>query len=112
MSDYDEYDDHDDDESMDPLQEIKRRQIDEDILADAFSNSYRLLTNEVTFDDMLDNKFSKNLSAVLAFDPEEGPMLYELENMLYYYRDIEEYERCAKIRDIMHETFPDTKLNK
>jgi|TARA_R110000787_G_scaffold32722_6_gene86469 hypothetical protein len=110
MSNYDEQDEYE--EGPDPLQEIKQRQIDQEILADAFSNSYRILTNEMTFNDMLDDKFSENLTTVLAFDPEEGPMLYELENMLYYYADTEEYERCAKIRDIMHETFPDTKLNK
>jgi hypothetical protein len=57
---------------------------------------------------MLDNKFDENLTAVLAFDPEEGPMLYELENMLHYYVDNEEYECCVKIRDIMHEKFPET----
>jgi hypothetical protein len=107
MSDYDEYDDHDD-ESMDPMQEIKRRQEDEEILADAFCNSYRILTNEMSFSDILDNKFNQNLTAVLAFDPEEGPMLYELENMLRYYVNTEEYERCAKIRDIIQEKFPES----
>jgi hypothetical protein len=109
MSDYDEYDDYD--EGMDPMQEIKRKERDEIILADAFSNSYRILTNEMTFNDMLDNKFDENLTAVLAFDPEEGPMLYELENMLCYYIDAEEYERCAKIRDIMYDKFPDSALD-
>ena len=108
MSNYDEQDEYE--EGLDPLQEIKQRQIDEEILADAFSNSYRILTNEMTFNDMLDDKLSENLTTVLAFDPEEGPRLYELENMLYYYIDTEEYERCARIRDIMHETFPGSVL--
>jgi protein-arginine kinase activator protein McsA len=42
----------------------------------------------------------------LIYDPDEGPELDELEAMLDYYIDDEEYERCAKIRDIIDEMFP------
>jgi hypothetical protein len=110
MNNYEEHEHDDYEEGDDPMQEIKQREIDELILADAFKNSYMILTKEISFDEMLDNKFNKNMSAVLAFDPEEGPLLYELENMIEFYIDSEEYERCSKIRDIMHEKFPNSIL--
>ena len=110
MNNYDEHEHDDYEESDDPMQEIKQREIDELILADAFKNSYMILTQEISFDEMLDSKFKKSLSAVLAFDPEAGPLLYELENMIEFYIDSEEYERCSKIRDIMHEKFPNSIL--
>ena len=109
MHNFDDFED-DYEDSIDPIQEIRQREIDKEILADAFSNSYKILTKEITFDDMLDNKFNDNLTAVLAFDPEEGPRLYELENMIDYYVEIEEYERCIKLRTIMHDKFPDSIL--
>ena len=110
MNNYDEHEHDDYEESDDPMQEIKQREIDELILADAFKNSYMILTQEISFDEMLDSKFKNSLSAVLAFDPEAGPLLYELENMIEFYIDSEEYERCSKIRDIMHEKFPNSIL--
>ena len=79
MHNFDDFED-DYEDSIDPIQEIRQREIDKEILADAFSNS------------------------------EEGPRLYELENMINYYVEIEEYERCIKLRSIMHDKFPDSIL--
>ena len=110
MNNYDEHEHDDYEESGDPMQEIKQREKDELLLADAFKNSYMILTQEISFNEMLDNKFNENLSTVLAFDPEEGPLLCELENMIEFYSENEEYERCSKLRDIMHERFPNSIL--
>tara|TARA_R110002012_G_scaffold3265_1_gene15208 strand:+ start:1567 stop:1875 length:309 start_codon:yes stop_codon:yes gene_type:complete len=89
------------------LTEIEQMQLDAILLDTAYENSFLVLTNQITFEDLLVNKFKHGHEAVLAFDPDNGPKLSEFENMLAYYIDIEEYERCAKIRDLMQSTYPD-----
>ena len=41
------------------------------------------------------------MSAVMAHQPEEEPSMETLENMMAYFVETEEYEKCAKIRDII-----------
>ena len=76
------------------------------LLADAFDNSYKLLIKAISFDEMIEDKYRNDLDAVLAFDPELGPALSELENMIDFYIQEEDYEKCANLRDIMHIKFP------
>tara|TARA_R110000796_G_C14378958_1_gene414990 strand:+ start:215 stop:544 length:330 start_codon:yes stop_codon:yes gene_type:complete len=100
---------NDDKEDYDPMTEIKNREMDEQLLADAFNNSYRLLTREISVEEILDENLEKKFfQAVLAFDPELGPALNELESMIDFYIIEEEYEKCANIRDIMHIKFPNS----
>jgi len=94
--------------SFDPMEEIRKAELQDEIVADAFNNSYRLLFKAVSFDEMIEEMYIKDLDAVLAFDPELGPALNELENMIDFYVGEEMYERCAKLRDIMHKKFPET----
>jgi hypothetical protein len=100
----------DDEDENDPMHEIEKQLKDELVLAEAFSNSYRLLIEEITFDEMLDWDVDKEYIAVLTYDPDEGPTLDELEAMIEYYIESEEYERCTRIRDIMFKMFPESKL--
>jgi|TARA_R110000796_G_scaffold38476_10_gene96795 hypothetical protein len=98
------------DEGRDPLADIKQKEIDDMIFDEAISNSYKLLLKEITLDDMIETKFDENLTAILAYNPEQGPLLTELETMINYYVEREEYDRCVKLRDLMYENFPDSKL--
>ena len=95
------------DESFDPMKEIRKAELQE-ILADAFDNSYRLLIKAISFDEMIEDKYRNDLEAVLAFDPELGPALSELENMIDFYIGEEDYEKCANLRDIMHVKYPES----
>ena len=92
----------------DPLKEIKKLEMQEQLVANAFNNSYRILNNEITFDEMLDDSFTKDLDAVLAFDPELGPALIELESMIDFYIAEEDYEKCINLRNIMHNKYPES----
>tara|TARA_R110001592_G_scaffold3721_1_gene21390 strand:+ start:2821 stop:3144 length:324 start_codon:yes stop_codon:yes gene_type:complete len=94
--------------SFDPMEEIRKAELQDELVADAFNNSYRLLFKAISFDEMIEEMYIKDLDAVLAFDPELGPALNELENMINFYAEEEMYERCAKLRDIMHKKFPET----
>ena len=93
-------------EGFDPMDEIRKAEIQEYMLADAFNNSYKLLIKAISFDEMIEDKYRNDLDAVLAFDPELGPALSELENMIDFYIAEEDYEKCANLRDIMHTRFP------
>jgi len=88
------------------LTEIEQMQLDAILLETAYENSFLVLTNQITFEDLLVKKFKHGHEAVLAFDPDNGPELDEFENMIAYYVEEEEYERCAKIRDLMESTYP------
>tara|TARA_R110000803_G_scaffold196441_1_gene259737 strand:- start:401 stop:724 length:324 start_codon:yes stop_codon:yes gene_type:complete len=96
------------DKSYDPMEEIKKLELQEQLVANAFNNSYRILNNEISFDEMLDDSFKKDLDAVLAFDPELGPALIELESMIEFYIADEDYEKCANLRNIMHIKYPES----
>lgn len=90
------------------LTEIEQMQLDQILLETAYENSYLVLTNQITFEELMIQKFKVGHEAVLAFDPDDGPQLTEFENMLTFYIELEEYERCAKLRDIMHKAYPET----
>ena len=47
----------------------------------------------------------------MAFDPDSGPLQTELEGMIAWYIESEEYERCAMLRDILEEKFPSLLIN-
>lgn len=107
-------------EGSDPLWDVKQKQMDALLLDRAFSNSYKLLTKQMSFDDMIDganvsygdfdDQFDEKILAILIYDPEEGPKLYQLKDMINYYIEREEYEKCTKIREIMNKEFPETIL--
>ena len=90
------------------LSEIEQMQLDAILLETAYENSYLVLTNQITFEDLLGKKFKHGHEAVMAFDPDNGPRLEELENMIAFYVESEEYERCARIRDVLHKLYPET----
>jgi hypothetical protein len=83
-------------------------QLDAVMLETAYNNSYLVLTNQITFEDLLTERFTKGGEAVMAFDPTEGPMQEELENMISYYIQEEAYEKCAKLQKLVNKIYPQT----
>lgn len=102
------WEDNQNEEFENGLSEIEQMQLDAVLLETAYNNSYLVLTDQITFEDLLAKKFKSGHEAVMAYDPCSGPKECELDNMLSYYIDLEEYERCAKIRDILQKTYPKT----
>lgn len=90
------------------LSEIEQMQLDAVMLETAYNNSYLVLTNQITFEDLLTDKFTKGGEAVMAFDPTEGPLQEELENMISYYIEEEAYEKCAKLQKLVNKIYPQT----
>jgi len=83
------------------MEEYIQKQMDRDrdmeILDLANNNSYQLLTGEKTLDEILGR--GKDQSFVSM--PDETPNSEDLLQMIKYFIETEEYEKCAKLRDIL-----------
>jgi len=98
------------DDDFNGLTYAQKLQLEELIIDTAFRNSFRIITKEKKFEDLLDEKREDGMSAVMAHQPEEEPSIETLENMMAYFVDTEEYEKCAKIRDIITDREIDNEL--
>jgi|TARA_R100000084_G_scaffold109297_1_gene75477 hypothetical protein len=91
------------DDIMRKIEEAEKNSI---LLEKAFNNAYLVLTEAVTFETLLRNSYRNGDNAIMAFDPERGPKKYELENMIIHFTEQEEYEKCAVIRDMLKDLYP------
>ena len=89
------------DERMDGLTLQQKLELEDLIVETAFNNSFLVITGRKKFEDLLDMKTVDGSSAVMAHTPDEEMSLDTLENMMAYFVDTEEYEKCAEIRDII-----------
>lgn len=65
----------------------------------AFENTYRLVTGELEILDLV----ASQPDMTLLYDPsvvDDDKVISVLENLMDYYIDLEEYDRCAKLRDL------------
>jgi len=93
------------------LSDHEKEMVEQKIIADAFENSYRVITKKTTFEDLLDEMATGQISAALmAHNPDENPKLEILENMILHFSspEYEEYEKCVELRDEMNRLYPET----
>jgi hypothetical protein len=98
----------DEEEELEPAEDNMNYELSEAVFTEAVDNSYMILTEELTFDELL----SDTHTLVLAHDPTKGPELIELKTILEHYVVTEDYDRCIKVRDIMNEKFPKSIIQK
>ena len=67
----------------------------------AFENSYKVITKKITFDKLLEAKSLFGQRAILIYDPAEGWDDMVLEDMIDYFEEEEEYEKCAELKKIL-----------
>jgi len=104
----DDFFDHAD---FDSLTEYEKRLVEKRILEDAFENSYRVITNQTTFEDLMDEMITGRLnSALMAHNPDENPKKETLENMILHFssEEYEEYEKCARLTKELNMLYPET----
>tara|TARA_R110002124_G_scaffold217426_1_gene383058 strand:- start:278 stop:586 length:309 start_codon:yes stop_codon:yes gene_type:complete len=94
-------------ESDDILNKIKKEQLDDIMLDQAYNNAWLILSEQTTFEDLIERKFKTGRELIMCFDPDKGPTQNELENMIEYYVEVEEYEKCAKLRNISLRIYPE-----
>jgi len=76
--------------------ELIEREKGERLLALANNNSYLLVTGKKTLDEILERRGDQSFVTM----PDEAPDTEDLQLMIDYFIETEEYEKCAKLRDI------------
>ena len=71
----------------------------------AFENSYKVLTKKTTFEKLMDTKDKFGIKAIMIYDPSEEPNEDVWDDVIYYYEDLEEYERCAELLKLKNKIF-------
>ena len=97
-----ENEDHNSDMTIEEKMEYENYIVDQ-----AFENSYQVLTSKSTFEDLLDKKTKYGVKAIMIYDPTEDPDEDIYDDIIYYYEDLEEYERCAELLSIKQKVFED-----
>ena len=83
------------------LTEVEEWELERKMMELAYDNSYLVLTGRSTFEDLMHDNHEQGKSAVLAHDPHEGATCKELNGLIQYYVDDEEYERCAELKPLL-----------
>jgi|TARA_R100000084_G_scaffold109169_1_gene74376 hypothetical protein len=83
------------------LTESEILMLEQELLTIAYQNSYLLITNKTTFEDLLVQKHKSGNSAILAHDPHADLELTEVENIIDHFIQLEEYEKCQELKLVM-----------
>lgn len=82
----------------------------DELLREAFNNSFRFLFEGVTLKELKKECVSQDKDLVMTVDTETGGGLDNFLDMLIWYEDEEWYERCAVIRDFIKKQFPENDM--
>ena len=86
---------------------VEEMQKEQELLENAYNNSYLMLTNRVTMDYVLDASESE-YGFVMAHNSHMGPTKVELENMILFFIETEEYEKCADLKKMLNRKYPES----
>lgn len=95
-------DEHYENQEESDLTLTQQIELEDLIVKAAFNNSFNVITKRKTFDQILEGKTLNGISAVMAHNPDEEMPTESLENMMTYFVETEEYEKCAEIRDLIN----------
>ena len=87
-------------ESIDGYTEAEKYEMEQVMIEMAFENSYKIITEQTTFEKLLDARGNVE-KAILIYDPVLGWGKDEIKDLIYYFEDTEEYEKCAKLKKIL-----------
>lgn len=71
-------------------------------LKQAYYSTYRIITNKVSFTDLLDEDVSKGTVTLLVHDPDKEISESTIKDVIKYYEESEEYERCAELLEVLN----------
>ena len=90
-------------ENLPELSEAEKYEMEQMMLQKAFENSYKVITKKVTFEELMNLKGIFGQKAILIYDPSEGYDEYILGDVIQYFEEEEEYEKCAELKKILDE---------
>jgi len=90
-------------ERLPELSEAEKYEMEQMMVEMAFENSYKVVTKKVTFKELLNVKGSFGQKAILIYNPDKGYNQLHLEDMIDYFEEEEEYEKCSELKKILDE---------
>tara|TARA_B100000902_G_scaffold362116_1_gene380155 strand:- start:392 stop:694 length:303 start_codon:yes stop_codon:yes gene_type:complete len=83
------------------LNESEKYEMEQIMVQKAFENSYKIITKKTTFEELMNVKNAFGQRAILIYDPVDGWDKDVIEDLIYYFEDEEEYEKCAELKKIL-----------
>jgi|TARA_R110000765_G_scaffold398858_1_gene493341 hypothetical protein len=96
---------NDSDEFLPEMSDSEKYEVEQMMIDRAFDNSYLVLTNKASMEDLLEEKSKFGMKGIMMFNPGEEPDEDLFDDVIYYYEDLEEYERCAELLKIKNKKF-------
>jgi|TARA_R100000081_G_C4736217_1_gene126250 hypothetical protein len=93
------------DDFLPEMSESEKYEVEQMMIDKAFDNSYLVLTNKATIEELLERKSKYGMKGIMMFDPGDEPDEDLFDDVIYYYEDLEEYERCAELLKIKKKKF-------
>jgi hypothetical protein len=93
------------DDYLPELSESDKYEVEQIMIERAFENSYMILTKKTTFEKLLEVKSKFGMRAITMHDPSEEPDEDLYDDMIYYFEDNENYERCAELLKLKNKKF-------
>ena len=97
--------DQDPDDFPPEMSESEKYEVEQILIEKAFDNSYLVLTNKTTVEELLEKTSKFGMKAVTMLYPGEEPDEDLYDDIIYYYEDLEEYERCAELLKVKKKKF-------
>tara|TARA_R110000824_G_scaffold372997_1_gene563227 strand:- start:337 stop:639 length:303 start_codon:yes stop_codon:yes gene_type:complete len=88
-------------ENLPELSEAEKYEMEQMMVQKAFENSYKVVTKKTTFEELMNVKNAFGQKAILIYDPGDGWNEEVLEDMIAYFEDEEDYEKCAELKKIL-----------
>ena len=85
-------------ENLPELSEAEKYEMEQIMVQKAFENSYKIITKKTTFEELMNVKSAFGQKAILIYDPGDGWDEEVLEDLIHYFEDEEEYEKCAELK--------------
>lgn len=80
------------------LTEVEQWDVERKMMEQAYQNSYKVLTDKVTFKELMAGSHKTGNSTIMAHDPHEGINDREKGVILNFFEVREEYEKCAELK--------------
>lgn len=95
---------------LDGLTEKEQEKMAQLILEEAYYNSYLVVTERMTFEELIDEYAIDKGTALLAHDPDEKIAEGVIVSMIEHFSspEQEEYEKCAELVKRLNLLYPDT----
>tara|TARA_R100000315_G_C5085291_1_gene49247 strand:+ start:122 stop:424 length:303 start_codon:yes stop_codon:yes gene_type:complete len=83
------------------LPEGERIELENELMEQAFENSYKIVTKRTTLEELAKIKSMSTINSILLFDPTEKVEKEVIEDLIWHFEDREEYEKCAELKKIL-----------